>query len=304
LLPDFSLHQELQLNEPTVPQTWFVLARDECHSLSNPQAAANFFQDAQKSCRLDRTFVSVQQDAAGCHKFVSLAEAQTALLSGIIGSRLKIMEEADVKALDGSVLLFARPRDDVAPESLGDLTPHSIYSNYSVVSECSLGHTQKLILCDEATLTRSIPQERIFEYLKLIVNCHEDNWKQGKYRIGSCSSAVHPRVICTALHKWNHRSLGNEQNELNDQIQVAIWEALQTGTVAVHCLAGIHRAACIVACHFLWRHYYLGHTHIPGDSPSIYCKLQAVRRHVTPAYEHVLESYLRHLRSKKAGVRS
>ena len=25
------------------------------------------------------------------------------------------------------------------------------------------------------------------------------------------------------------------------------------GSVAVHCLAGIHRAACIVACHFLFR---------------------------------------------------
>ena len=43
-------------------------------------------------------------------------------------------------------------------------------------------------------------------------------------------------------------------NDANDAIQEAIWAQLQRGTVAVHCLAGIHRAACIVACHYLWRY--------------------------------------------------
>merc|ERR1712117_436956 len=101
------------------------------------------------------------------------------------------------------------------------------------------------------------------------------------YKIGSCSTEDKPKVIFQAVHQWF--SLGSDMNKTNDEIQEAMWEALQSGTVAVHCLAGIHRAACIVACHFLWRYYALGHKHIPGDSPSIYCKLQAVRRHVTPA---------------------
>ena len=40
-----------------------------------------------------------------------------------------------------------------------------------------------------------------------------------------------------------------------------MWATLQGGgTVAIHCLAGIHRAAMITACHFLYRHHVLGHT--------------------------------------------
>eukprot|EP00971_Amphidinium_carterae_P252919 5021238-Amphidinium_carterae.1 len=35
-------------------------------------------------------------------------------------------------------------------------------------------------------------------------------------------------------------------NKRNDEIQKAMWTALQRGTVAVHCLAGIHRA--LIAC--------------------------------------------------------
>ena len=81
-------------------------------------------------------------------------------------------------------------------------------------------------------------------------------------------------------------------------MQAAIWDHLQRGTVAVHCLAGIHRAACIVACHYLWRHYALGQSEVPSKPDVIYRRLQAVRPAVAPAYAHVLRSYETYLKSR------
>mmetsp|Transcript_65884 Transcript_65884/g.122980 ORF Transcript_65884/g.122980 Transcript_65884/m.122980 type:complete len:379 (-) Transcript_65884:22-1158(-) len=176
--------------------------------------------------------------------------------------------------------------------------------NYSVIPELSLGYTQRLILCDEATLTRSLPEERIFEHLVLIVNCHESSpWPRDKYKVGACRSSSPPKVIYQEVHKWH--SLGAaDMNQRNDEIQNAMWTALQSGTVAVHCLAGIHRAACIVACHFLWRHYLMGHQDIPSDPDIIYRCMQAVRPAVSMGYVHVLKSYQEHLlRRRKTALR-
>merc|ERR1712014_18216 len=120
----------------------------------------------------------------------------------------------------------------------------------------------------------------------------------GKYKIGACShnSTDRPAIICQAVHGW-HGQPPESMNATNDQIQASIWEHLQHGTVAVHCLAGIHRAACIVACHFLYRYYILGHTDIPHDTVEIYRRLKAARPHVEPAYAHVLRSYENHLKN-------
>jgi protein-tyrosine phosphatase len=48
----------------------------------------------------------------------------------------------------------------------------------------------------------------------------------------------------------------NDENqicEIFDMMNEAMWEGLQTGNVVVHCLAGVHRAACVVVTHYLWR---------------------------------------------------
>jgi len=169
-----------------------------------------------------------------------------------------------------------------------------------VIRDLSIGRTQRLILCNETTLTRTLPEEKIFEYLRLIVNCHESSGSAKKYQIGSCSSAQKPAIIWQAVHEW-HALTGENMNRVNDAIQTAIWDALQNGTVAVHCLAGIHRAACIVACHFLWRHYALGHKDVPCDPSAIYASLQAQRPAVSPAYSHVLNNYQAHLRRCHGG---
>jgi len=186
-----------------------------------------------------------------------------------------------------------------SPLSDLELCPHSSpwARNYSVIPDLSLGPTQRLILCDEATLTRNLPQERIFEYLRLIVNCHESRSAPGKYKVGSCAGKDPPKAIFQAVHEW-HGLNSTEMNSVNDSIQESMWEQLQQGSVAVHCLAGIHRAACIVACHFLWRHYVLGHRDVPCDPKVIYQRLKAVRPAVSPAYAHVLQKYEAHLKSK------
>jgi hypothetical protein len=288
---------------------------------------------------LDMIYVSISQDDDGRHRFINFEDVAQALQQQAGSCQLPLVPEAEAKAKrddNGAVLLYATGPPVAAPtfadaaasvgkaiaQRLGtidgrhsalapqmvkataqadDMCPHrSIWaSNYTVIPDLSIGNTQRLILCDEATLTRQLPDERIFDYLQLIVNCHERSFMQGKYRVGSCSTGPHPRVICQAVHEWH--SLGSEgMNRVNDEIQAGIWDALEKGTVAVHCLAGIHRAACIVACHFLWRHYILGHQDIPADAAEIYRRLIAVRPHVSPAYAHVLRNYEAHLKKQAA----
>ena len=72
-----------------------------------------------------------------------------------------------------------------------------------------------------------------------------------------------------------------------DDTMVQIWEAVQQGTVAIHCLAGIHRAAVMCACFFLYRHYKLGHTDVPHDKKEIYKCMKEVRPSVDEAYPHI-----------------
>jgi len=177
----------------------------------------------------------------------------------------------------------------------------SLGCNYDVIPELSLGPTQKLILSDEETLRRQRPEERIFEHLCLIVNCHENAARVpgNFYKIGVCSTGQMPDIICQQVHKW-YQDSESEMNRINDVMQAKIWDALQRGTVVVHCLAGIHRAACIVACHFLWRHYVLRDRGVTNDVFEIYACLKAARPHVEPAYGLVLERYKKHLQSVTA----
>ena len=76
-----------------------------------------------------------------------------------------------------------------------------------------------------------------------------------------------------------------------DEIQTAIWQDLQNGSVAVHCLARIHRVACIVAGKYLSRYYNIAQKRISANVDEIYRQMIAVRPAVSPAYIHVLISY-------------
>jgi len=174
------------------------------------------------------------------------------------------------------------------------------WSNYSICPEVSIGPTQKIILSDETTLCSVLPDETIFEHLVFIVNCHEERCDPRKYKVGSCTTDHPPAVICNAVHTWSWGGPGaKEMNKTNHSIQEAMWNNLQKGTVAVHCLAGIHRAACIVACHYLYRYHHLGHKDIPHKPSDIYRCLKAVRPAVSQAYTHVLENYQKFLQKGK-----
>jgi len=335
LLEHSSHYRCIQLAEPLNPRSWVLAAPNgQLLPLADPANAARFFPDAEASCGTSRDdiYISFDQDEDGRHRFVCLGEAALRLEqqrgqgtdAAPAAAPLAVRSEAEVKRLreeNRATLLYARrasmdptpgrtstgagvaaaPRRLSAAEEAAaradDLCPHGIFSNYSIVPDLSLGRTNKLILCDEATLTRELPQERIFEYLTLIVNCHENRVSPGKYRVGACAREPRPHVICQAVHEWFGND-GMRMNKINDEMQEKIWEHLQSGSVAVHCLAGIHRAACIVACHFLWRFYAMGHTEIPCDAVVIYRKLKAVRPAVSPAYTHVLQSYENYLKRR------
>ena len=59
-----------------------------------------------------------------------------------------------------------------------------------------------MILSDESTLFQSVPSEKVFDSLKLIVNCHEDSCDKSKYRIGACKSANPPAIVTKAVHNF------------------------------------------------------------------------------------------------------
>jgi len=324
-LPGSVLFLELVLKEPLNPSSWTVIRKRTLveTALSDAAEASTFFTDVADAHQvpLEAIFISISQDADGCHNFINLGEVAAALLDRGSGGGeeeqrpLTQVFEEDVKAVREKMeiaMLYAKAGDFRIATATGrglpipmvdEMCPHASMwaTNYSVIPELSVGLTQRMILCDERTLCLQVPEELIFEHLKLIVNCHQVKVSEGQYKIGACSSQSPPQVICQAVHRWF--SLGAEDmNRANDEIQEAMWENLQHGTVAVHCLAGIHRAACIVACHFLWRYYVLGHTDLPSEARQIYNRLQAARPAVEPAYAHVLENYAAHLKRRCASA--
>jgi hypothetical protein len=243
----------------------------------------------------ERVFVSIHQRKDGRHDFVKLEDA----LRG--RSPLVVLDEADVK--DGNRLFYARPRKQSSLAQLAtvptklwdhpDLAPHGTWTNYSVVPWLCLGRTAAVLLSDEETLCRELPEERIFEHLRLVINCHQARALR-PYK----AAKTPPEVIAHAVHTW-YSTDRVETNRKIDAINERVYAVLQDGgSVAIHCLAGIHRAAMITACHFLWRHHVLGHTSISCDRADVYRKLISVRPHVSPAYEDILRGYGAHLLEK------
>jgi len=287
-LPPVEL-RTLTLPDPLSPSTWTVQWQSGAAS-----ETASFSRVMRELQFPPRTFISVAQDNDGQHRFIRLEDV-------LAGMAPQLVSEAAVKQLPDALKLYARHAGGAtAPAPVNtmaelpkEMAPHSFGSNYSVVPWIGLGGTRCVMLSDESTLVREPGVERILEHISLVVNCHEDACDLSKYRVGR-KSGKPLEVLTHAVHRWYTR--GSASVQVNDEIQRAIWSHLeQGGCVAVHCLAGIHRAACIVACHFLFRHYTLGHTEVPHDVKDIYRKLQSVRPAVSPAYEHVLQDYRAHV---------
>mmetsp|Transcript_21914 Transcript_21914/g.70557 ORF Transcript_21914/g.70557 Transcript_21914/m.70557 type:complete len:247 (+) Transcript_21914:139-879(+) len=238
-LQDASPLRELRIGDPLDPSSYEVV-----YDSGETKAFLEVSREVFNAVDAD-TFVSVAQERDGQHVFVKLVD---------VARRVPVyVPEAEAKGASSrkKLLLYARrpTSDDHLLEKKtwehADLAPRGPWTNYSVVPWLSLGRTQALILSDEHTLTQRLPRERIFEHLVLVVNCHEDRPDKSKYLAGAVEGRPPPAVMAHAVHKWFSHDKGVV--EKNDAIQRAIWAALQRGTVAVHCLAGIHRAACIVA---------------------------------------------------------
>lgn len=87
--------------------------------------------------------------------------------------------------------------------------------------------------------------------------------------------------------------------EVLTKFNEAMWEGLQKGSVVVHCLAGVHRAACVVVSHFLWRYYKQGHTYLSPDIAAIYECLGKRRYGVAPLdYVSLVKQFEEHLKSQ------
>jgi len=78
------------------------------------------------------------------------------------------------------------------------------------------------------------------EHLKnmaLIVNCHQMEHSREKY---TCKPK---KVICYSVHQMRRGGgkidSANAPGRVFENFNRAIWEALQTGSVAIHCLAGV-----------------------------------------------------------------
>ena len=133
----------------------------------------------------DATYVSIHQQKDGRHDFVCLRDVLNQ------HNPLRVFDEAEVKGR-GRLFCAARKAQNLSqigatPTTLWDypeLAPHGTWTNYSVVPWLCLGRTAAVILSDEETLCRQLPDERIFEHLRLVINCHQD--RPGRaYRAGA-----------------------------------------------------------------------------------------------------------------------
>jgi len=190
------------------------------------------------------------------------------------------------------------PNEATTEEEIDLCPPKGLWRNYNVCEDLTLGSKQRVMLSDESTLRTGVDKNgiKIFNYLSLIVNCHEGQRANvpGKYNVG----AAKPRLVFEPIHALMAAKPLTIITTI-DKIQKEIWDALQTGSVAVHCLAGVHRAPTVVVCHYLWRHYALGHDQVCCDVPTIYKRLSAIRPGVQPlGYIQLIDIYQEYLIAK------
>lgn len=312
LPPKCAPAEHLKLHAPLDPNSWTVSFGDLGeHSLfaSLDLLALHF------GLPLENVFVQFRMDDLGRHEYVSLGEVKLRSPQSAEGScgTLRVLSEDYVKELrrrlgDQSLLVLTAARPELLPDapvlSAGPVSdedlcpPRGIYRNYSLCEDLALGPLQRVMLSDESTLGHGVEKNgiKIFNHLKLIINCHESASadKPGKYRVGT----ARPTVIFQPIHELMCAKQATVIAVM-DRIQQEVWRCLQEGSVAVHCLAGVHRAPTVVVCHYLYRYYVLGHTDVCHDVTTIYSRLRAVRPGVEPlSYIRLIDKYQDYLVSK------
>jgi hypothetical protein len=245
----------LNMYEPLDPTTW---------SLSLQQRDVVPLKTFTDTIHFPRpVFVDVGFTETGERLYVSLEEAIKASKSDDGGKKeLEVWHEAKVKGIEMAVM-------STASYGYG-----SSYNSWTVIEELGLG-TNKFVLCNEAILTTNDIRSRpsyIFENASLILNCHKTEQEGGgRYSVKAKAILYYPihTLMAAAFRPGGETKVIAVLKKFNE----AIWEGLQTGNVFVHCLAGVHRAACVAVSHYLWRFYVLKHTHLSSDIQDIYSQL-------------------------------
>lgn len=315
-LPEHGRCVSIVLTKPLDPRSWRTVpknkkedARDGGHAIL--ELVGGFPPADQRK----PVFIQFQMDNLGRHKYLSVSElAESFHTSGEVYP-VVVRSEDEVKQLREDRDVIVLTAHALSPSGTGDsmgvaapdtddailCPPMSLQANYSVVHDLTLGRTQRVILVDESTLARGGPHmPPIFNHLTLIVNCHQDASanRPGKYRTGSAEPKVHFQPV----HKLYGEIPNTIVTRLTD-IVVRMWDELQRGSVAVHCLAGLHRAPAVVACFYLYRYYALGHRQLPHNIDEIYGRMRAVRPSVAPlGYIELIKLFQRHMISKHGGT--
>lgn len=176
------------------------------------------------------------------------------------------------------------------------------WRDYTIIEELGVG-VNKFLLSNESVLqappaNASLRPAEIFNNITLIANCHK---KESTHHSGRGYTVEAKRVIFYPVHNLLRANMKDTADVIKTftEFNEAIWEALKEGNVFVHCLAGVHRAACVAVSHYLWRYYKLGHKHLSADVPAIYESLASRRPGVVAlSYLSLVRVWEEHLRKQ------
>jgi len=311
-LPEHMSLGALLLERPLDASSWTGIPREDGSSRPNrlhgPEAVHALISGLPAELAGRQVFLQHRMDDLGRHEYIDASAIESALRErgGAALRSLRIVDEDHVKPLlaaGKAVSFVAGAVQDLKmpsappPPTTDDARlcpPMSYQANYSVIEDLTLGRTQRVMLADESTLARGGPHmPPIFNHLTLIVNCHQDVSadRPGKYRVGLAK----PTLIFQPVHKL-YGAQPSVVLETLHAICTEMWRAHQHGSIAVHCLAGLHRAPAVVCCYYLYRFYALGHRHLSNDITVIYQRMRAVRPAVAPlGYIELIKLYERHM---------
>ncbi|KAG8461660.1 hypothetical protein KFE25_001278 [Diacronema lutheri] len=314
-LPGSRTLTAMLLERPLDPTTWTSLTRQAGGGTrQRGRAAVEALmlglppEDAHKE-----VYVQHRMDELGRHEYLDLSALARQLREGRAPALAVVGEDAvKPKMADGMALVFtAQPVQGMVmptalpPRSAEDAwlcPPMSLHANYSICEQLTLGRTQRVMLADEATLSRGGPSmPPIFNHISLVVNCHQDASaaRPGKYRLGTAA----PSVLFEPVHKLYGAQPPAVVHALRAIVE-QMWAALQRGSVVVHCLAGLHRAPAVVACFYLYRHHVLGHESLPAEISEIYDVIRTIRPSVAPlGYIELIRVFERAVRAEREHTR-
>jgi len=259
----------INVADPFEPKTWTV---------SYGTTKKPFHECVPKT--KEKIFIDIGHDELGRRQYVSLVEATRH------HGTIAMHTEEQVKAEQSYRTIFARY-----------FYKKGVYNDYTIIEELAVGN-HKVILSNASILEsrKALTEPELGSSVALIVNCHQTLADCPKYAI------TPEKIVAFPVHCLGCGGADDKEQiiEVFTNFNEAIWDALQRGNVVIHCLAGVHRAACVTVSHYLWRHYNLGHTHISVGLGEIYRSLAERRAGVAPLdYISLIKDFAAHLKQQQ-----